>query len=87
MYIIMVLFFGFVLALVVYYFLKVRNHSDLDYHTFMKLPQNVGEENRKHPRVDINWSVSMETSDGTIEAEVKNISLGGAFICCKSRCQ
>jgi uncharacterized protein (TIGR02266 family) len=25
----------------------------------------------------------METSDGTIEAEIKNISLGGAFICSK----
>ena len=25
----------------------------------------------------------METSDGTIRAEVKNISIGGAFICCK----
>jgi len=25
----------------------------------------------------------METPDGTIEAEIRNISLGGALICCK----
>lgn len=83
MYMIIVLFFGFLLALVVYYLWKVRIGSDLDYQPSLKLPQSVGEQKRKHPRSDINWPVSMETSDGTIEAEVKNISLGGAFICCK----
>ena len=71
-----------VLIWFVYHFLKVHNHSDLNYRTSMKLPQNVGEEKRNHPRADINWPVSMETSDGTIEGEAKNISLGGAFICC-----
>ena len=43
----------------------------------------AGKENREHPRADINWPVSMETPDGTIKAEVKNISVGGAFICCE----
>ena len=76
-------FLGFVLVLAVYYFLKAHTGSDLDYRTSVKSPQKVGEEKRQHPRADINWSVSMETPDGTIEAEVKNISLGGAFICCK----
>ena len=82
-YFIMVLFLGFLLAPVVYYFLKVRNHFEPGYHTPMRLPQNVGAGKRKDPRADINWTVSMETSDGTIEAEASNISPGGAFICCK----
>jgi hypothetical protein len=75
--------FAVVLIVLLYYFLKGRNHSGFDYHTSMKLPQGVGEEKRKHFRVDINWRVLMETSDGVVEAEIKNISLGGAFICCK----
>jgi uncharacterized protein (TIGR02266 family) len=83
MYIIIALFLGFILALVVYYFLKVHIASDLDYHTSGKLSQDVGKQRRKHPRANINWPVSMETSNGTIVAEVKDISLGGAFICCK----
>ena len=78
-----VCFLGFVLVFLVYYFWKFHSRSDLDYHTSMRLPQNVGAEKRKDPRVDINWPVSMETSDGTIEAAARNISLGGAFICCK----
>ena len=83
MYSIMVLFFWFLLVLVVYYFLNVRNHSELDYHTSMRLYRNVETEKRKDPRADINRPVSMETSGGTIEAEARNISLGGALICCK----
>jgi hypothetical protein len=34
--------------------------------------------------MDVNWSVSMETSKGTMAAELKNVSIGGAFICCKN---
>lgn len=83
MYGIIVLFLGFMLALLVYYVLKGHMASDLDYHTSVKLPQDVGKQRRKYPRANINWPVSMETSDGTIVAEVKNISLGGAFISCK----
>ena len=77
-------FLGFVIVFLVYYFWKVHTRSDLDIHTSVKLSQDAGEQRRQHPRADINWPVSMETSNGTIEAEVKNISLGGAFICCKN---
>jgi hypothetical protein len=50
----------------------------------VKLHETVQEERRQHPRVDITLPVSMETSQGMIEAETKNISLGGAFICCQN---
>jgi hypothetical protein len=82
-----VFFLAFLVVWIVNYFWKTSNRSDLDSLTFAKLRQNAGEEKRKHPRVDINWPVSIETSYGTIAAEVKNISLGGAFICCKKPLQ
>ena len=78
-----VIFLGFVLVSVVFYFWKFHRSSDFDYHTSVKSQQKVGEEKREHPRANITWPVSMETSDGRIEAQVKNISLGGGFICCK----
>jgi c-di-GMP-binding flagellar brake protein YcgR len=65
----------------------MSNRSDLDSLASAKLRQNAAEEKRQHPRVDINWPVSIETAYGTIEAEVRNISLGGAFICCKKPLQ
>lgn len=75
--------FAGVLIVLVYYFLKARNPSGSDAPTSMRLSQGTGEEKRKHPRVNVNWRVSMETPDGMVEAEIRNISLGGAFICCK----
>jgi hypothetical protein len=78
-----IFFLGVIVLLVVYYFWKFHTHSTVDYSTSVKLYQNTGAEKREHPRADINWPVSMETSDGRIEAQLKNISLSGAFICCK----
>lgn len=39
-------------------------------------------EKRKHPRIDVNWPVSLETSTGTQKAMVRNIGIGGAFVIC-----
>ena len=78
-----VCFLGFALLSVVYYFWKFHNRSVVNYPTSLKLHESVGPEKREHGRADINWAASMETSEGRIEAQVKNISLGGAFICCK----
>jgi hypothetical protein len=82
-----VFFLAFLVIWIVKYFWKMSNRSDLDSLASAKLRQNATEEKRQHPRVDINWPVSIETAYGTIEAEVKNISLGGAFICCKKPLQ
>ena len=76
-------FLGIVILLMVYYFWKFHNHSEVDYSKRTELHQNGATEKREQPRADINWVVSIETSDGKIEAQAKNISLGGAFICCK----
>jgi hypothetical protein len=77
-----VCFLGIVLLSVIYCFWKSHNHFEVDYSTSVKLHQNAGAENREHPRADVDWSAWMETAEGAIELKVKNISLGGAFLCC-----
>ena len=78
-----VCFLGFLVVWLVYYFWKVNTDSTLDHPASAKGTQTGGKENREHPRSDVNWPVSMETPDGTVNAEVKNVSIGGAFICCE----
>ncbi len=40
------------------------------------------EEKRKHPRVQVSWPARMETQEGSLKAQLKDISLGGAFVVC-----
>jgi uncharacterized protein (TIGR02266 family) len=71
---------------IVYYVVSLSKSGDqpsFDFHPSTKSSQRSGAERRQHPRIDINWPASIETSEGTINAEIKNISLGGAFIGCK----
>ena len=42
------------------------------------------DEKRQHPRVDVNWSVIIETQKGTENAVIRNIGVGGAFIVCEN---
>jgi hypothetical protein len=74
-------FLAILVIWIVRYFWKVSDRSDPNSLTSAKLSQ-AGEEKRKHPRTNVNWPVSIETAYGKIAAEIKNISLGGAFICC-----
>ncbi|HUT69145.1 MAG TPA: PilZ domain-containing protein [Desulfatiglandales bacterium] len=39
-------------------------------------------ERRQHTRARIRLPVTIETTEGTITAETRDISVGGAFICC-----
>ncbi|MGQ9646923.1 MAG: PilZ domain-containing protein [Thermodesulfobacteriota bacterium] len=78
-----IFFLAFLIVWVVNYFWKMSSRSAPDSLVTAKSPQEGGPEKRKHPRVDVNWPVSIETSYGTMAGEVKNVSLGGAFICCK----
>jgi uncharacterized protein (TIGR02266 family) len=74
---------GVALVYYIYNFMKSGDQPSFDFHPSVKSPQKTGAERRQHPRIDINWPVSIETLEGTIDAEVKNISIGGAFIGCK----
>ncbi len=42
-------------------------------------------ENRRHARARIKWPVVMTTSNGLIDGQTHNVSLGGAFIRCPER--
>lgn len=42
----------------------------------------MADEKRKEPRIKVDWPIEVFLSDGTIEGNVKNITLNGIFICC-----
>ena len=44
--------------------------------------EEIKAENRRFTRVNLNWPVSMETPQGTLSAETRDVSLGGAFVIC-----
>ncbi len=76
----------FVLTMALIYsvrdYLKRSGRSEKTGPAAANLSALVLEEKRQYERADITYPVKIETSQGTIEAETKNISLGGAFICC-----
>ena len=74
---------GVALVYYVYNFMKSGDRPTLDSQPPVRSPRRIEAERRQHPRIDVNWPVSIETPEGTIDAEVRNISLGGAFIGCK----
>jgi hypothetical protein len=39
-------------------------------------------DNRAHPRATLRWSVSVQLSGAVTEGVTKNISEGGAYVCC-----
>ena len=42
----------------------------------------ANQERRQHTRAPIRLPVTIETAEGTLTAETRDISVGGAFICC-----
>ena len=42
-------------------------------------------ENRRHHRARIKWPVVMTTSNGLVDGQTQNVSLGGAFIRCSEK--
>lgn len=41
-------------------------------------------EKRQHPRLAVSWPAQMETSQGPMRVQLKDISLGGAFVVCQN---
>ena len=80
---VIVSFLGFLAVWVIYYFWKLQNRPDLDHNplALTKAPQRGGKESREHPRANVNWPASMEAPEGTVTVQIKNISVGGAFVC------
>ncbi len=45
-------------------------------------PQNPSAEKRREPRLSTSWPASVATPQGEQAAQIKDISLGGAFVAC-----
>jgi len=44
----------------------------------------MGIERRQHPRILVNWPAAVETPQGSVEGETKDISVDGVFIFCST---
>jgi hypothetical protein len=40
------------------------------------------EERRKHPRKEVNWPISIVAEHGTIEGEIRNVTIEGLLVFC-----
>ncbi len=72
-----------IFVFVLYYFWRAHIRSDHGYPILMKFPHGVEEQRGGQARVNTTWKVTMETPAGAEAAEIRNISLGGAFVCCR----
>ncbi len=76
-------FVGLVLFWFIFVYLKKRMTSDPS-KVGSSLPSRVSwEEKRRHPRVATDWRASIEKSGQNIQVQLKDISLGGAFVLCR----
>ena len=77
---------GIFAVLVIFWFinvyLKKRVAAEPPNHTIAFSPYTNGQDKRNHPRAEVAWAVALKTADGDLEAALKDISLGGAFVIC-----
>ena len=63
-------------------FLKKQISPDLFNHAMINGKDSYWEEKRQKSRLAVSWQASMETPQGTIRVQLKNISQSGAFVVC-----
>ena len=76
------LFVGLIIFWFVSMYLKKRLASDQAAQGYTPSTKISWEEKRRHPRVAISWQAFIEMSGQTDNVQVKDISLGGAFVVC-----
>lgn len=76
-------FCGIILFWFVFVYLKKRMTADQSAQGYSAAAKISWEEKRQHPRVDINWQAVLENSARTEKVTLKDISIGGAFVCCQ----
>ena len=73
-------------ALILFWFvsmyLKKRWASDHSAHGYTPSTKFSWEEKRAHPRIAISWKASIEAASQADDVQLKDISLGGAFVVC-----
>lgn len=76
------IFVGLILFWFVFVYLKKRMTSDQSASEIYAANKMALEEKRRHPRVAIAWQAAIEQSGHRAEVQLKDISLGGAFVVC-----
>ena len=76
------LFVGLIIFWFVSRYLKQRLASDQAAQGYTPSTRTSWEEKRHHPRLAISWQAFIEMSGQTDNVQLKDISLGGAFVVC-----
>ena len=76
------LFVGLVVFWFVSMYLKKRLASDQAAQGYTPSTRTSWEEKRPHPRIAVSWQAFIEISGQTDSVQLKDISLGGAFVVC-----
>jgi c-di-GMP-binding flagellar brake protein YcgR len=76
------IFVGLILFWFVFVYLKKRMTSDQSASEIYASNKIALEEKRRHPRIAIAWQAVIEQSGHRAEVQLRDISLGGAFVVC-----
>jgi Tfp pilus assembly protein PilZ len=63
-------------------YLKKQIGPDLSHHAMTNGQDSYWEEKREKSRLAVSWQASMETPQGSIRVQLKNVSHSGAFVVC-----
>jgi len=76
-------FVGIIVFWYIFRYLKKRVAADQSYQAYSAASKMSWEEKRRHPRVELSWPAFLEKSERRQEAQLKDVSLGGAFLICQ----
>jgi Tfp pilus assembly protein PilZ len=76
-------FFGLIFFWFIFVYLKKRLTSDQSSSDAAASNKFSWEEKRRHPRVAVSWQAAIEQSDRREEVQLRDVSLGGAFVVCR----
>ena len=76
------IFVGLILFWFIFVYLKKRTRSDQSTAGISASTNLAWAEKRRHPRVAISWQAVIEQPGGHEAVQLKDISLGGAFVVC-----
>ena len=77
---------GVIVAMVIFWsisrFIKRQIGPGLNNQALADAMDSNWEEKRRQTRTDVSWQASMETAQGNVPVQLKNISESGAFVVC-----
>lgn len=77
------IFVGIIVFWYIFGYLKKRVAADQSNQGYSAAAKISWEEKRRHPRIAVSWPAVLEKSEQRQEVQLKDISLGGAFVICR----